>query len=57
MVSVTRAVFIVFKTTGGRLWNKPWGRPGMTQTMKANRKKNLLQEAQVVCIDLHFLTL
>jgi hypothetical protein len=35
------AVAVVFKTTGGRVWNKPWGLPRLTRTRKANRRKNL----------------
>jgi hypothetical protein len=31
----------VFKTTGGRIWNKPWGLPRLSATRKANRRKNL----------------
>ena len=32
---------VVFKTTGGRVWNKPWGLPRLSATRKANRRKNL----------------
>lgn len=35
------ALQIVFKTTGGRVWNKPWGLPRLTRTRKANRRKNM----------------
>ena len=35
------ALSIVFKTTGGRIWNKPWGLPRLSKTRKANRRKNL----------------
>jgi hypothetical protein len=35
------AVAVVFKTTGGRLWNKPWGLPRLSRTRRANRRKNL----------------
>jgi hypothetical protein len=37
----TSALQVVFKTTGGRVWNKPWGLPRLTRTRKANRRKNL----------------
>ena len=37
----TTALQIVFKTTGGRIWNKPWGLPRLTRTRKANRRKNM----------------
>jgi hypothetical protein len=39
MVFVSRAACVVFKTTGGRLWNKPWGLPRLTKTQKENRRK------------------
>mmetsp|Transcript_32173 Transcript_32173/g.91288 ORF Transcript_32173/g.91288 Transcript_32173/m.91288 type:complete len:85 (-) Transcript_32173:390-644(-) len=39
MVFGTRAAMAVFKTKGGRLWNKPWGLKRMTKTQKENRKK------------------
>jgi hypothetical protein len=32
---------VVFKTTGGRIWNKPWGLIRLSPTRKANRRKNL----------------
>lgn len=35
------ALAVVFKTTGGRIWNKPWGLPRLSRTRKANRRKNL----------------
>ncbi|KAI8462634.1 MAG: hypothetical protein J3K34DRAFT_475954 [Monoraphidium minutum] len=35
------ALQVVFKTTGGRVWNKPWGLPRLSATRKANRRKNL----------------
>lgn len=31
------AVAAVLKTTGGKLWLKPWGHPGLTKATKANR--------------------
>jgi len=31
------AVASVLKTTGGKLWNKPWGLPGTTKAAKKNR--------------------
>ena len=39
MVFSTRAVMAVFKTTGGRLWNKPWGVKKLSATQRENRKK------------------
>lgn len=35
------ALQVVFKTTGGRVWNKPWGLPRLSKTRKANRRKNV----------------
>lgn len=32
---------VVFKTTGGRIWNKRWGLPRLTRTRKENRKKEV----------------
>lgn len=32
---------VVFKTTGGRIWNKRWGLPRLTRTRKENRKKEI----------------
>ena len=39
----------VMKTTGGRLWLKPWGVPKITKANKANFKKRSkrMQENQV----------
>lgn len=37
----TSALQVVFKTTGGRIWNKRWGLPRLTPTRKENRKKDL----------------
>lgn len=31
------AVAAVLKTTGGKLWLKPWGHPGLTKAAKSNR--------------------
>jgi hypothetical protein len=31
------AVAAVLKTTGGKLWLKPWGHPGLTRAAKSNR--------------------
>ena len=39
MVSASSTLLIVFKRTGGRAWLKPWGFKGLTQTQKANRRK------------------
>lgn len=36
----TRALLAVLNTKGGRQWNKPWGRPRLTRTQKANRRKD-----------------
>jgi hypothetical protein len=35
------ATQVVFKSTGGRIWNKRWGLPRLTQTRKENRKKDI----------------
>lgn len=35
------AVQVVFKSTGGRIWNKRWGLPRLSQTRKENRKKDI----------------
>lgn len=39
---VAFARFTVKKTTGGRLWNKPWGIPKLTVKQKRNQKKNAM---------------
>eukprot|EP00951_Prasinocladus_malaysianus_P047285 scaffold649737_cov45-Prasinocladus_malaysianus.AAC.1 len=39
MVFGTRVAQIVYKTTGGRLWNKPWGVARLSKTQKENRRK------------------
>jgi hypothetical protein len=36
----TRSLLVVYKNTGGRLWNKPWGLPPLTKTQKRTRQKN-----------------
>lgn len=50
MVFVSKIAEVVFKRTGGRLWNKPWGLPKVTQTRKANRRRanNLIRQNQDV---------
>lgn len=35
------ALQVVFKTTGGRIWNKRWGLPKLSRTRKENRKKDI----------------
>jgi hypothetical protein len=35
------ALQVVFKSTGGRIWNKRWGLPKLTRTRKENRKKDI----------------
>lgn len=47
MVSPSRALLVVYKNTGGRLWNKPWGLPKPTPTQKATRRKQRKQEQDV----------
>lgn len=47
MVSPSRALLVVYKNTGGRLWNKPWGLPKPTSTQKATRRKQRQQEQDV----------
>ena len=34
---LTLAAAAVLKTTGGKLWLKPWGHPGLTKAAKSNR--------------------
>jgi hypothetical protein len=41
-------LLIVKKTTGGRAWLPKWGLTGLNRTQKANRRKNLAQEHQVL---------
>jgi len=48
MVFPSRALLVVYKNTGGRLWNKPWGLPKPTSTQKATRRKQRQQEQDVV---------
>eukprot|EP00193_Tetraselmis_chui_P007222 CAMPEP_0177750832 /NCGR_PEP_ID=MMETSP0491_2-20121128/49_1 /TAXON_ID=63592 /ORGANISM="Tetraselmis chuii, Strain PLY429" /LENGTH=83 /DNA_ID=CAMNT_0019265901 /DNA_START=141 /DNA_END=392 /DNA_ORIENTATION=+ len=39
MVFGTRALLMaVWKTTGGRAWNKPWGVKRMTEAQKLNKR-------------------
>lgn len=42
----TAPLLVVYKKTGGRLWNKPWGLPPLTKTQIRNRKKenNIVQQ-------------
>ena len=47
MVFGTRVLSVVYKNTGGRLWNKPWGLPAPSATQKANRRKQRQQERSV----------
>jgi hypothetical protein len=47
MVFGTRALSVVYKNTGGKLWNKPWGLPPPTSTQKANRRKQRQDEQSV----------
>lgn len=37
------ALLVVFKTTGGKAWNKPSGMKLLTSNQKRNRKKNIEQ--------------
>ncbi|KAF5830384.1 hypothetical protein DUNSADRAFT_14666 [Dunaliella salina] len=39
----SRALFVVFKTTGGKAWNPPTGLRPLTETQKRNRRKNIEQ--------------
>ena len=50
MVSPSRALLVVYKNTGGRLWNKPWGLPPPTSTQKANRRKQRQEEQSVSAV-------
>lgn len=45
MVCPSNPLLIVFKRTGGKLWLKPWGFTGLTQTRKENRKTARAVEA------------
>lgn len=47
MVFGTRALSVVYKNTGGKLWNKPWGLPPPSSTQKANRRKQRQDEQSV----------
>lgn len=47
MVSVTQALFVVYKRTGGRAWNKKWGLPSLSRTQKENRVKQIKEEQQI----------
>ncbi|KAK9904669.1 hypothetical protein WJX75_000089 [Coccomyxa subellipsoidea] len=47
MVQVSAVLRIVKKTTGGKLWNKPWGLPPLTRTQKANKSKGRKAEQKV----------
>ena len=50
MVFGTKALSVVYKNTGGRLWNKPWGLPSPTSTQKANRRKQRQDEKSVATV-------
>mmetsp|Transcript_1784 Transcript_1784/g.4517 ORF Transcript_1784/g.4517 Transcript_1784/m.4517 type:complete len:157 (-) Transcript_1784:192-662(-) len=39
----SRALCVVFKTTGGKAWNPPTGLRPLTETQKRNRRKNIEQ--------------
>lgn len=41
---ILQVLLIVKKTTGGRAWLPKWGLTGLSPTQKANRRKNLAQE-------------
>lgn len=44
MVLVTPSLWVVFKRTGGRAWNKKWGLPRLSRTQKENRVKQRKEE-------------
>ena len=50
MVFGTRVLSVVYKNTGGRLWNKPWGLPSPSRTQKANRRKQRQDEQSVAAV-------
>ena len=50
MVFGTRVLSVVYKNTGGKLWNKPWGLPSPTSTQKANRRKQRQDEQSVAAV-------
>ena len=37
LMRLSLAVAAVLKTTGGKLWLKPWGHPGLSKATKSNR--------------------
>lgn len=50
MVTVSSVLCVVFKRTGGRLWNKPWGLPPLSPTQKRNRLKERRKQQAVASI-------
>lgn len=44
----SRPLLVVYKNTGGRLWNKPFGLPPLTKTQKRTRQKNVREVQKVV---------
>ena len=50
MVTVSSVLCVVYKRTGGKLWNKPWGLPPLSKTQKRNRLESRRQQQSVVSI-------
>lgn len=44
MVFVTPSLWVVFKRTGGKAWNKKWGLPRLSRPQKENRVKQRKEE-------------
>lgn len=45
----SRALLVVFKTTGGKAWNPPGGLRPLSEPQRRNRKKNIEQVSGAVC--------
>lgn len=46
----SNALLVVFKTTGGKAWNKPGGLKPLTSTQKRNRRKNIEQTLKNISV-------
>ena len=49
MVSLTRALSVVYKQTGGKRWVKPWGLT-LSKTQKLTREKDASEVQSVAAI-------
>lgn len=36
----TKCLYVVYKTTGGKAWNKPWGLKKLSRCQKRNRRED-----------------